>query len=161
MCEDMYENHYYTLHGKCPCVIGAEAVLRAAEIFESADSTASFVAKLESQRVIGRRIWYEEDEDTIFIAKMYACESGGGCPGNTTLIGERCHCDHYNHSKGTYPKYFCKCGAEFYRPMFAPLFGDNVLIEPFNTVLSGDEECIIAIRIGKEEAKKLQRLKRK
>ena len=82
---------------------------------------------------------------------MYACDSSGGRPENETMIGERCHCDHYNHSKEFYPKRYCKCGAEFYRPMFAPIFGDDVLIEPYKTVLSGDDECILAIRLGKTD----------
>jgi len=90
-------------------------------------------------------------ENTVFITKMYACDSGGGCPENTTLIGKRCHCPHYNHSKSLFPKHYCKCGAEFYRPMFAPLFGANVLIEPYKTVLSGDDECVLAVRVDKME----------
>jgi NAD-dependent SIR2 family protein deacetylase len=67
-----------------------------------------------------------------------------------TPCGERCHCDHYNHSTETWPLYYCKCGAEFYRPMFA-IFGENVLIEPYKTVLHGDSECILAICIEKQE----------
>jgi len=47
--------------------------------------------------------------------------------------------------------YYCKCSAEFYRPMFAPIFGSSVMIEPHKTVLSGDEECVLAIRIDKTE----------
>ena len=147
----MYNTHPFTLHGRCPCQIGAEAVARAAELFEAASSIAAFVSEMEAQRVIGKHIWYDEAENTIFITKMYARESGGGCDANHTLIGERCHCDHYNHSKQFFPKSYCKCGAEFYRPMFAPLFGENVMIEPRNTVLSGDDECILAIRIGRTE----------
>ena len=77
--------------------------------------------------------------------------AAGGCTENKTLIGEHCHCDYYNHSKETKSKYYCKCGAEFYRPMFAPIFGKYVLIEPYKTVLSGDDECILAIRIDKME----------
>jgi hypothetical protein len=108
---------------------------------------------MERERVIGRRIWYDEPDNTIYLSKVYACESGGGCAENKTLIGERCHCDHYNRSAELFPKHYCKCGAEFYRPMFAPLFGGNVLIEPYKTVLSGDDECVLAIRIGRAEPK--------
>ena len=147
----MYKSHPFTLQGKCPCTIGMEAVQRAKEIFKTTNDVSSFVEELEKQRIIGKQIWYDKKENTIFISKVYACEGGGGCSENNTLIGERCHCDHYNHSKNTYPKHYCKCGAEFYRPMFAPIFGDNILIEPYNTVLSGDEECILAIRLGKTE----------
>ena len=147
----MYYNHPYAVHKVCPCEIGKKAVQEAIAIYKTSDSIASFVDEMERQRVIGKRIWYDEKENTIFITKMYACDSGGGCPDNKTLIGERCHCPHYNHSKEFYPKHYCKCGAEFYRPMFAPIFGEYVLIEPYKTVLSGDEECILAIRIDKTE----------
>ena len=147
----MNQTHPFTLHGKCPCRIGADAVSRAVEIFKASGSVEAFALEMERQRVIGKRIWYDRSENTLFIAKVYACDSGGGCAGNKSPIGQRCHCDHYNHSGSLQPRHFCKCGAEFYRPMFAPLFGEHVLIEPYNTVLSGDEECILAVRIGEVE----------
>lgn len=133
--------------------IGEDAVYKALLLYKKANDTKSFVETMEHQRVIGKKIWYDEAENTICISKKYACESGGGCVENKTLIGERCHCDHYNHSKEFHPKYYCKCGAEFYRPMFAPIFGESVLIEPYKTVLSGNDECVLAIRIGKVEEK--------
>ena len=151
---DMYETHYFTLHKVCPCKIGVESVQKTFDLFKKSNDIATFVNEMEKHRIIGKRIWYDENENTIFIAKIYACESGGGCPENDTLIGRACHCDHYNHSKEYFPKYYCKCGAEFYRPMFAPIFGDNVLIEPYKTVLAGDDECILAIRISKKEETK-------
>ena len=147
----MCENHPYTIHKRCPCEIGKEAVQQAIDIYKATADVPSFVSEMERQRVIGKRIWYDAGENTIFITKMYACDSGGGCPVNKTLIGERCHCPHYNHSKEFFPKQYCTCGAEFYRPMFSPIFGDTVLIEPYQTVLSGDVECVLAIRIGRTE----------
>ena len=147
----MYKSHYYTLNKVCPCKIGEDKIKKSIDIYGMSTNIASFVAELERQRIIGKKIWFDKTENTIFIAKAYACESSGGCPNNKNIIGERCHCDHYNYSKEHYPKYYCKCGAEFYRPMFAPIFGDDILIEPYKTVLSGDEECVLAIRIGKTE----------
>jgi hypothetical protein len=35
--------------------------------------------------------------------------------------------------------------------MFSPIFGDDDSIEPYKTVLAGDKECILAIKIGKAE----------
>lgn len=150
----MYETHYCTLHKVCPCKIGEDSVKKAINIYRTSKDLPSFVNEMERQRVIGRSIRYDEKENTIFITKIYACDSGGGCLENKTLIGKRCHCDHYNYSKEIKPKYYCKCGAEFYRPMFAPIFGETVLIEPYQTVLSGDDECILAIRIDKTEENK-------
>ena len=147
----MYEDHYFTLHKICPCKIGAESVEKAFELYNESKNISIFVNEMEKQRVIGKQISYSKEENTIFITKMYASECGGGCSENKCLIGERCHCDHYNYSKEIKPKYYCKCGADFYRPMFAPIFGDNVLIEPYKTVLSGDDECILAVRIDKTE----------
>jgi len=150
---EMNENHPYAIHKTCPCIIGEEAVRKATDIYRYSNDVSSFVKEMERQHVIGKHIWYDEKENTILITKMYACDSGGGCFENKTLIGERCHCPHYNQSKEFYPKHYCKCGAEFYRPMFVPIFGEDVLIEPYKTVLSGDEECILAIRIDKTEDK--------
>lgn len=147
----MYDSHYYTIHKACPCEIGADVVRRAIDIYRASDNIASFVREMENKRVIGKRIWYDDKEHMIFIAKMYACECGGGCPENKTLIGERCHCGHYNHSTEVRPKYYCKCGAEFYRPVFAPIFGEDVSIEPYKTVLSGDDECVLVIRVDEAE----------
>ena len=145
----MYERHPYTVHGVCPCRIGEDAIQLASELFHQAPDAQAFTQQMEQHRVIGRRIWYSKEENTIFLQKQFACESGGGCPANKSLIGQRCHCDHYNHSTTYHPKHYCKCGAEFYRPMFTPLFGDNVRIEPVKTVLAGDGCCVLAIRIGK------------
>ena len=149
----MYDSHYYTIHKICPCNIGQEAVQKVIDIYKKSADVASFTDEMERQRVIGKRICYNKSKNTIYITKMYACDSGGGCSDNKSLIGERCHCDHYNRSKETKPKYYCKCGAEFYRPMFAPIFGESVLIEPYKTVLSGDDECILAIKIDETEDK--------
>ena len=149
----MNENHPYIIHKVCPCIIGGEAVKKAISIYHESTDIVLFAKEMERQHVIGKRIWYDKKENTIFITKMYACDSGGGCSENKTLIGERCHCLHYNHSKNFYPKHYCKCGTEFYRPMFVPIFGEDVLIEPHKTVLSGDNECILAIRLNKTEEK--------
>ena len=150
---EFYAPHYYTIHKMCPCKIGDEAVHKAVAIYRLTNSIGEFISEMDRQRVIGKRIWYDQKENTIFITKRYAGESGGGCAENNTIIGERCHCDYYNRSKEFYPKHYCKCGAEFYRPMFAPIFGEDVLIEPYKTVLAGDEECILAIQINKTEGK--------
>lgn len=149
----MYETRYYTIHKSCPCDIGQETARKALDIYKSSRDISTFVSEMEKQRIIGKRIWYDETENSIFITKMYACDCGGGCSENKCLIGERCHCSHYNHTNEIKPKYYCKCGAEFYRPMFAPIFGDAVLIEPYKTILSGDDECVLAIRIGESEPK--------
>ena len=151
--EKLYENHPYAIHKACPCEIGKDAVQKAIDIYSKSSDVVSFTNEMEQQRVIGKRIWHDKKENTIFITKMYACDSGGGCPENKTLIGERCHCPHCNSSKEFQPKHYCKCGAEFYRPMFAPIFGEDVLIKPYKTVLSGDDECILAIHIDKTKGK--------
>lgn len=148
----MYESHYYTLHKVCPCKISEDVVRQSIEIFQASADAEAYTSELERRRIIGKRIWFDKEENTIYITKVYASTCGEGHAGNTTLIGERCHCSHYNHASGQYPTYYCKCGAEFYRPMFAPLFGDDILLEPYKTVLSGDEECVIAVRLGRTEA---------
>ena len=148
----MYDTHYFTIHKTCPCQIENEAVRKTKEIFNKSSCLTDFVAEMQNQQIIGRLISYDKETNTIFIHKRYACECGGGHPQNKTRIGERCHCGHYNHSTAYCPKYYCKCGAEFFLPVFAPLFGEDILIEPYKTVLSGDDDCIIAIRINEREA---------
>jgi len=149
----MYENHYYTLHKTCPCKIEDAVIQQTISIHKRSDRLSAFIEKIEKMRTIGKSICYAENEHVIYITKRYACECGGGCPKNKTLIGKRCHCDYYNHTSIIRPIYYCKCGAEFYRPLFAPIFGHKVLIEPYSTVLSGGNECIIAVRTDKTEGK--------
>lgn len=149
----MFDNHYYTLNKVCPCKIDDDSIKQAAVIFKMSPNIESFTQEVDKHRIIGKRIWYDEKENTIYITKIFVCDSGGGCSENDNLIGKRCHCGYYNKSKEHYPKYYCKCAAEFYRQMFAPLFGESVLIEPVETVLSGDEQCTFAIRIDRKENK--------
>lgn len=133
--------------GACPCRIEDEAVRRAREIHERAVDVKAFVAEMSRQKVIGRRIWYDEADATIYITKLYARDCGGGYPGGEGLIAGRCHCDYVNASTEQIPMGYCHCAAGFFRPMFAPLFGHDVVIEPVETVLSGGEECTFAVRL--------------
>ncbi|MEA5040527.1 MAG: hypothetical protein VB086_11950 [Clostridiaceae bacterium] len=146
----MYENHPFTRDGACPCRIGEEVVRQTAEIYRAADDVAAFVEEMERRRVIGRRIWYDAQERTIFIEKVYPGDSNGSLDGQS-LVEERCHCSHYHDVKTPCSLCYCKCGAEFYRPMFAPIWGEQVWIEPWHTVLAGNDTCILAIRIDKTE----------
>ncbi|MCL1807486.1 MAG: hypothetical protein FWG31_07275 [Oscillospiraceae bacterium] len=141
------ETHPYTVHKKCPCRIEKSVIDATAEIHSKSKDTASFVLALEKSRIKGKRIWFDEEQNTIFIAKPFACESGGGCPENDSLIGQACHCKFYHHLKERLPKEACRCGAEYYRPMFEPIFGEAIELYPFKTVLAGDDECVIAVKI--------------
>jgi len=89
-----------------------------------------FVAELERQGIKGKKIWYDETLHTIFIIKTFANESGGGCPGNHSIIGKACHCQFYNHLQTFYPKYYCQCNAEYYGSMFEPMFGKDIELYP-------------------------------
>jgi ribosomal protein S18 acetylase RimI-like enzyme len=136
-----------SVHKKaCPCRIEAEKISKAKQIFDESADVQAFVAEMDRQGVIGRRIWYSPEENAIYITKMYACDCGGGCAANDTLIGRRCHCEYINHLAEIIPISYCKCAASFYEPMFSPLLGENTVIEPVQTVLSGGEECIFRIK---------------
>jgi len=39
------------------------------------------------------------------------------------------------------------CSACFYEPLFVPLFGDKIQIEPVQTVLVGADECVFRIKL--------------
>ena len=120
------------------------------EVWEQTKEVKSFVTELERRRIKGRKIWYDEELNTIFIIKTFANECGGGCPENDSIIGKACHCHFYNHLKEFYPKYYCQCSAEYYRPMFEPMFGKDIELYPFKTVLSGDDECVIGVKLGRK-----------
>lgn len=143
----LYETHPYTRSQKCPCKIDESIINKTIEIFSGSHDTASFIAELERQRIKGKKIWFDEEQGIIFILKPHACESGGGCLENDSLIGRACHCVHYNHSKEFIPKHYCQCSAEYFRPMFEPVLGESIELFPYKTVLSGDDECVIAISI--------------
>ncbi len=131
----------------CPCQLEDYKIAEAKRIFDQSSDVQSFVNEMNSKHVIGRRVWYEPQEKAIYIEKMYACDCGGGCPSNKTLIGERCHCQYINHVSKAIPLSYCKCSAVFFEPMFTPLFGENILIEPVETVISGAESCIFRVKL--------------
>jgi len=131
----------------CPCHIEDERVERAKKIYNETNGIENFVSEMKRQGVIGRDIRYEPQENAIYITKMYACDTGTGCPSNNTLIGQRCHCEYVNHLNINIPISYCKCSAFFFEPMFCPLFGENIEIEPVKTVLSGDDECVFRIKL--------------
>jgi len=143
-----YDNHPFTKAKACPCEVEENVLAETMEIWNTTKEVKSFVAELEQRRIKGRKIWYDEGLNTIFIIKTFANECGGGCPDNDSLIGRACHCQFYNHLKEFYPKYYCQCSAEYYRPMFEPMFGKEIELYPFKTVLSGDDECIIGVKLG-------------
>jgi len=147
-----YDSHPFTKAKICPCKMDEDTVAKTIEVWEQTKEVKAFVSELERRRVKGKKIWYDEDLNTIFIAKVFAGEFGGGNPENDCLIGRACHCHYYNHLKEFYPKYYCQCSAEYYRPMFEPMFGKDIELYPFKTVLSGDDECIIGIKLGGKRA---------
>lgn len=131
----------------CPYRIEDYKVEKAKMIFDQSSDIQSFVKKMNNESVIGKRIWYEQQEKAIYIEKMYACDCGGGCLSNKTIIGQRCHCEYINHLNKSIPLSYCKCSAAFFEPIFTPLFGENILIEPVKTVLSGSDKCIFKIKL--------------
>jgi GNAT superfamily N-acetyltransferase len=131
----------------CPCHVKDDIIEKARMIFSQSSNIQSFINEMNNQKIIGKHIWYEPKENVIYIKKMYACDCGGGCSSNNTIIGQRCHCEYVNHLNESIPLSYCKCAAAFFEPVFAPLFGENITIEPVKTVLSGADECIIKITL--------------
>lgn len=137
-----------SIHRKaCPCRVKNEKVEKAKQIFNETNGIENFVAEMKKQGIVGRDIRYEPKENAIYITKMYACDTGTGCPSNNTLIGQRCHCEYVNHLETNIPIEYCKCSAYFFEPMFFPLFGDKIQIEAVETVLAGNEECVFRIKL--------------
>jgi len=131
----------------CPCKIEDNKIQKAKQLFEKSSSIKDFILEMEKQRVIGRNISYNPDDNAIYITKMYACDCDGGYPSSNTVIGQRCHCEYVNHLDKSIPISYCKCAATFFEPMFTPLFGENIEISAIQTVLSGGESCIFKIKL--------------
>nr|WP_303740842.1 GNAT family N-acetyltransferase [Lutispora saccharofermentans] len=131
----------------CPCRIDDETIARAQDIFCNSRDVKSFINKMNEQHVIGKTIWYNERENAVYITKLYSCECGSDCSTNNCNIRQRCHCEYVNDLNCDLPISYCKCAATFFEPLFAPLFGKNISIEPVETVLSGSEQCTFKIAI--------------
>ncbi|MDR2569005.1 MAG: hypothetical protein LBD23_01740 [Oscillospiraceae bacterium] len=144
---ECFDNHPFTRHKTCPCKIEQDIISKTQQIFNTSKNVEDFVENLERSRIKGKKIWFDKEQNMILISKPYACESGGGCAENNSLIGKACHCVHYNHLNEYLPKNHCQCGAEYYRPMFEPIFGKNIELIPYKTVLSGDDECVIGVKL--------------
>lgn len=138
---------YENIYKKTTCSIGKESVIKAKEIYDMSSNIETFVHEMQKQGIIGRKIWYDKNDKVIYITKVYACDCGSGCTDNNSLIGQRCHCDYVNSRNEYLPIDYCKCSAEFFRPMFGSIFGEEVEIKPVETVLSGGEKCTFAIKI--------------
>lgn len=137
----------YVYRKACPCRMENETIEKAKQIWDDTGNVKDFVAEMGRQGVIGRKIWYEPQENAIYTTKRYACEFGIHCQTNNTRIGQRCHCEYVNHLTENVPISYCKCSACFYEPLFYPLFGKSIQIEPVQTVLSGAEECVFRIKL--------------
>lgn len=151
----MIENQNSIQNRVCACKVDKYIVNQTYAIYKEHSDLTLFVEEMNRQNIIGKRIWYEEKEHTIYITKVFPCDCGYSIIENNNSIELRCHCKYCNKITEYCPISFCKCSAEFYRPMFAPLFGEEVLIEPVETVLSGDERCTFAVRLGRKEEKKI------
>lgn len=136
---------YENIYKKTTCSIEKESIIKAREIYDASPNIETFVEEMQKQGIIGREIWYDKSDKVIYITKMYASDCGGGCTSNKCLIGQRCHCDYVNSFNEYLSIDYCKCSAEFFRPMFGPIFGEDVEITPVETVLSGGTKCTFAI----------------
>jgi len=139
----MYDNHPYNKTGVCPCgdVSQYIDISKIVYAYENAACINSFIEELN--KISDEKIWFDEEQSTIFMLKNF-----GGNPESDNLIGQACHCRHYNKSVKFYPKHYCKCCAEFCRPMFEPIFGNNIELFMAKTVLSGDNQCVTAVKIN-------------
>ena len=131
----------------CPCKIEGDRIQKAKQLFEESNDIQSFISRMEEEKVIGRNISFSANENAIYITKIYACDCGGGCHSNNTIIGQRCHCEYVNHLEKNISISYCKCSAVFFEPMFIPLFGENIEIKAVQTVLSGAEDCVFKITL--------------
>jgi len=139
----MYDNHPFNRTGICPCGdVGKYInISEIVDAYHESSCMNTFIARLN--QISDEKIWFDNDQNTIFMLKNF-----GGNPEGDTLIGRVCHCGYYNNSADFYPKHYCKCCAEFCRPMFEPIFGKDIELFMHRTVLSGDNECITAVKIG-------------
>lgn len=63
-----------------------------------------------------------------------------------------CHCGSIvKPLKGRAPALICECSAGFYQPLFKALFGKAVHTEVRASLVRGDSNCLIAIRIPDRE----------
>jgi len=144
----IYDSHPYNKTGVCPCGDVGQYIdiQKIVDAHEKSTCMSAFIEALN--KLTDEKVWFDEEENTIFMQKNF-----GGNPESDTLIGKACHCKYYNHSAEFFPKHYCKCCAEFSRPMFEPIFGKEIELFMAKTVLSGDSECITALKLNKRELK--------
>lgn len=143
--------HYFTIYGKCPCMTGDVVVQLVMALYRAAPDLPAFAAALDREGVVGRRVWYAPEEGILYISKHSAAECGMACPSGEGAegVGRLCHCDYYSQAGEALPRSVCQCGAEFYRPIFAPIFGEHVRIDIAETVLAGDRQCTLAVHTAR------------
>lgn len=132
----------------CPCFIEEEKIKKAKELLKDSSDMDVFIRKMNEHKVIGKKLEYDYSNKVIYLTKVFACECGSKCGSNCYTkdsILQRCHCEYVNDLNTRVPMSYCKCSAVFFEPLFKTLFGQETIIEPVETVLSGGESCVFKI----------------
>lgn len=67
--------------------------------------------------------------------------------GKLYMIYPKCYCHHLKSYKGDVPKNYCYCSEAWVQHMFEEALGRKVDVEIETSVLWGDEECRMRVRI--------------
>jgi hypothetical protein len=132
------------LHG-CACEFSKMKITAIKQIYSESFDLADFWIRLRGSNLMGeffevRKGWF------VIVKNPYRPDLQARYPEDPFTW--YCHCGSIvKPLHGRMSSAICHCGAGFYRPLFASLFGVPVQIEVRESLVKGDARCVIAIRV--------------
>jgi len=135
----------------CACEFSPSRIAAIKQVHDKSPGPAEFWARLGESKLLGES--FEVRDGWVVITKRpYRPDLQARHPDDP--IEWYCHCGSMvKPLHGRLSTSICQCGAGFYRPLFAALFGAPPRIEVRESLVKGDARCVIAVQIpGKEAA---------
>jgi hypothetical protein len=132
------------LHG-CACEFSQSRIAAIKQMYSESSDLADFWRRLCESNLMGES--FEVCDGWIMIVKNpYRPDLKARHPEDPFTW--YCHCGSIvKPLRGNISPAICHCGAGFYRPLFASLFGTPAQIEVRKSLVMGDSRCVIAVRV--------------
>jgi hypothetical protein len=132
------------LHG-CACEFSQSRIAAIKQMYNESSGLTDFWIRLRANNLMGESFelckgWF------VIIKNPYRPDLKVCYPDDP--FAWYCHCGSIvKPLHGNISPVICHCGAGFYRPLFASLFGPPVQIEVRESLVKGNARCVIAIRV--------------
>jgi len=129
----------------CACPYSKARIAGARKLFRQCAGIGDFLHRaIEAGFLPDREAEYRDG--VIYVAKHHS-HPGAADPGTDGFVMHACHCGWAKGTRDQISATFCLCGAGYYRQFFEQVLGSPVRVDVVKSVLRGDSECVMAIRL--------------